>query len=182
MALPKLIVVLGTTACGRAGWGWSGQALRAGRSSPPTPGRCTGAWIWAPADGEGRWRGAPPHAGRGGAQPALFGGRVPGRSLCRHRRHPVLGKHPLPGGGNRAVRPGGDRGLHLHRRPTSDPALRASWKERPQRSSTPLCREKTGVTSPTGRSSTASSLCARWKGPLRPVGEPPRHSTTACLG
>ncbi|MFQ7450296.1 MAG: hypothetical protein ACLRNQ_01420 [Flavonifractor plautii] len=49
MALPKLIVVLGTTACGKSGLGWSWPSASAGRSSPPTPGRCTGAWIWAPA-------------------------------------------------------------------------------------------------------------------------------------
>ena len=49
MALPKLIVVLGTTACGKSGLGVELAKHFGGETSPPTPGRCTGAWIWAPA-------------------------------------------------------------------------------------------------------------------------------------
>ena len=50
MALPKLIVVLGTTACGKSGLGVElAKALRRGDRLRRLPGRCTGAWIWAPA-------------------------------------------------------------------------------------------------------------------------------------
>ena len=79
MALPKLIVVLGTTACGKSGLGvelakhFGGEIVSADsrqvyRGLDLGTGKVTEEEM-----------GAPPHAGRGGAQPALFGGRVPGR-------------------------------------------------------------------------------------------------------
>ena len=57
-----------------------------------------------------------------------------------------------------------------------------SWRERPQRSSTPCCGKRPASPSPTGRSSTASGLCARWRRPSPASGRAPRPApgTTAC--
>lgn len=157
----------------RAGGG-AGQALRRGdrlrRLPAGVPGPGSGH---RQGDGGGDGGGAPPHAGRGGAQPALFGGRVPGRGLCRHRRHPVPGKHPLPGGGNRAVRPGGDRGLHLHRRPARPgPPGEAGGKDhsgalRPAAGKDRRHPHRRGGVQP------PAAYALGGEGPLRPVGEPP---------
>lgn len=184
MALPKLIVVLGTTACGKSGLGvelakhFGGEIVSADsrqvyRGLDLGTGKVT----------EEEMEGVPHHMldvvepnqpysvaeFQAGAYAAIDGILVPG-------------KHPLPGGGNRAVRPGGDRGLHLHRRPARPgPPGEAGGKDhsgalRPAAGKDRRHPHRRGGVQP------PAAYALGGEGPLRPVGEPPpRPGTTGLL-
>ena len=177
MALPKLIVVLGTTACGKSGLGVE-LAKRFGGEIVSADSRQVyrGLDLGTGKVTEGEMEGVPHHMldvvepnqpysvaeFQAGAYAAIDGilsrGGEPG---CTSGRLPRASPSPTPG----PTRPSG-----------------RSWRERPQRSSTPCCGKRPASPSPTGRSSTASGLCARWRRPSPASGRAPRPApgTTAC--
>ena len=119
MALPKLIVILGTTACGKSGLGVELA-------------RAVGGEIVS-ADSRQVYRGLDLGTGKvtaeemDGVPRHLLDVVSPNQSysvaefragrLRRHRRHPGPGEDPPPGGGHRALCPGGGRGVCLSGEP-----------------------------------------------------------------
>ncbi len=173
MALPKLIVVLGTTACGKSGLGvelakhFGGEIVSADsrqvyRGLDLGTGKVT----------EEEMEGVPHHMldvvepnqpysvaeFQAGAYAAIDG-------ILSRGNTPFLV-------GNRAVRPGGDRGLHLHRRPARPgPPGGAGGKTTAELYA--LLREKTGHPHRRGGVQPPAAYALGGEGPLRPVGEPP---------
>ena len=180
MALPKLIVVLGTTACGKSGLGvelakhFGGEIVSADsrqvyRGLDLGTGKVT----------EEEMEGVPHHMldvvepnqpysvaeFQAGAYAAIDG------ILSR-------GNTPfLVGGTGLYVRAVTEGFTFTDARP--DPALRAKLEGK---TTTPCCGKRPASPSPTGRSSTASGLCARWRRPSPASGRAPRPApgTTAC--
>ena len=182
MALPKLIVVLGTTACGKSGLGVE-LAKRFGGEIVSADSRQVyrGLDLGTGKVTEEEMEGVPHHMldvvgpnqpysvaeFQAGAYAAIDGILSWGT--------------PLPGGGNRAVRPGGDRGLHLHRRPARPgPSGEAGGKDhsgalRPAAGKDRRHPHRRGGVQP------PAAYALGGEGPLRPVGEPPPRPRYDCL-
>ena len=183
MALPKLIVVLGTTACGKSGLGVE-LAKRFGGEIVSADSRQVyrGLDLGTGKVTEEEMEGVPHHMldvvepnqpysvaeFQAGAYAAIDG------ILSR-------GNTPfLVGGTGLYVRAVTEGFTFTDARP--DPALRAKLEGKTTAELYALLRERPASPSPTGRSSTASGLCARWRRPSPASGRAPRPApgTTAC--
>lgn len=174
MALPKLIVVLGTTACGKSGLGVE-LAKRFGGEIVSADSRQVyrGLDLGTGKVTEEEMEGVPHHMLDvvGPNQPYSVAEFQAGAYAAIDG---ILARgNPLPGGGNRAVRPGGDRGLHLHRRPARPgPSGEAGGKDhsgalRPAAGKDRRHPHRRGGVQP------PAAYALGGEGPLRPVGEPP---------
>lgn len=183
MALPKLIVVLGTTACGKSGLGVE-LAKRFGGEIVSADSRQVyrGLDLGTGKVTEEEMEGVPHHMldvvepnqpysvaeFQAGAYAAIDG------ILSR-------GNTPfLVGGTGLYVRAVTEGFTFTDARP--DPALRAKLEGKTTAELYACCGKRPASPSPTGRSSTASGLCARWRRPSPASGRAPRPApgTTAC--